>query len=239
MRELIRYFNITERDIIDAPVLPAECMTNEKAGSFIADRIKKAYAKVLAERTSDFLEGKWGVRKMILNRIRTNKERIIQEAAEGKYDAFMSIVVDGTQEEGKNGREPVTIRTEKRDCEESVYIERSVMPRVLWAGDILLRKAPVVWKLRPKKAEEYAALLDIPREELPDMLKMADNFALFFKNYEKILPNSLADQFVVLWHDPANMKPSIYLPPLGNVNICMARKMYKKLGTLRKQESEE
>ena len=61
------------------------------------------------------------------------------------------------------------------------------------------------------------------------MLKMADSFKAFFEKYEKILPNSLTDRYVVLWHDPANMKPGIYLPPLGNVNICMARKVYKKL----------
>lgn len=234
VQELIRYFNLTENDILDAPVLPAECMTKEEADKFIADRVKRAYLKALAERTADFLEGKWGVRKTVLDKISADRERIIQEAAEGKYDAFMSILVDGTQEENKYGRLS-TVRTTKKDCEESIYIRQNVKPRVLWAGDALSRKAPVVWQIRPKKAEEYAALLNIPKEELPDMLKMANNFTAFFEEYKQILPNSLADQFV-LWYDPDNRKPSIYLPPLGNVNICMTRKTYKKL---RKQEDKK
>ncbi len=228
MRELIRYFDVKEEDILNVPVLPAECMTDREADELIAERVKKAYAKVLAERVADFLEGKWEVRRMVLDKISADKERIIREAAEGKYDEFMSIVVDGTQEEGRDGRQS-TVRTVKQDYEESIYIERNTLPKVLWAGDALLRKAPVVWKIRPEKAEEYALLLDIPKEGLPDMLKMADSFKAFFEKYEKILPNSLTDRYVVLWHDPANMKPGIYLPPLGNVNICMARKVYKKL----------
>lgn len=228
MRELIRYFDVKEEDILNVPVLPAECMTDREADELIAERVKKAYAKVLAERVADFLEGKWEVRRMVLDKISADKERIIREAAEGKYDEFMSIVVDGTQEEGRDGRQS-TVRTVKQDYEESIYIERNTLPKVLWVGDALLRKAPVVWKIRPEKAEEYALLLDIPKEGLPDMLKMADSFKAFFEKYEKILPNSLTDRYVVLWHDPANMKPGIYLPPLGNVNICMARKVYKKL----------
>lgn len=240
MRELCHYFQIRREDILDVPILPSECGTPEVYEEMIGKNLKKAYSRVLAGKIADFLEGKWKVRGIILDRIAADKGRIIEEAAKGKYSSFMSIVVDGTPVTDKDGKpamrrknswsmetSPIIIRTTSEECRESIHIRRNAAPRVLWAGDIPSGKAPVVWKLRPRKAGEYSLLLDIPEKELPEILRLSDAISWFYKEYENVLPADIKSEYIYCGEE-SEKTHSVYLPPLGNVNICMTKRTYKK-----------
>lgn len=241
MQELCGYFGVCGEDILDAPVLPTGCDTQEAYEKMIGEKIKKAYSRVLAERIADFLESKWEARGVALDQIAKEQGRIIQEAAEGRYAPFMSVIVDGTPETDRNGKpvmvrkngwfselSPAIIHTVSEDCKESQHIKHNAAPKILWAGDIPSGKAPVVWKIRPKRAEEYALLLGISEKELPEILKLADAIHWFYEKYKDILPTNLTYEYV--YQDANNGKTrSIYLPPLANVNICMTKRTHRKM----------
>lgn len=248
MRELCHYFQIRREDILDAPILPSKCGTPEDYEDMIGKNLKKAYSRVLAGKIADFLEGKWKVRGMILDRIAADKGRIIKEAAEGKYSSFTSIVVNGTPVTDKDGMpamrrknswsmktSPIIIRTAPEDCIESPHIRRNTTPRILWTGDIPSGKAPVVWKIRPKKATEYAQMLNIPEKELPDLLKLSDAISWFYKEYKNALPADIRSEYVYCDEEGEKIH-SVYLPPLGDANICMTKRTYKKYTGKQKQE---
>lgn len=224
MQTLLKYFHITEQDILNAPVLPAKCGTRDEIAKHINEGIRKAYAKVLAEKIADFLEGKWNVREMVLNRIETNWDRIFKQAAVGKFNSFMYVVVDGTREEGKDGKVSGIIHTTMEDCRENRYVY-SWQPKIFWKGDTLSGKAPVVWKIRPIDTAGYAALLDMKEEELPDILKLSSALRWFYEKYKHELPDNLTNKYV--WEQSMENR-SIYFPQFADVNICMGKKIYNK-----------
>lgn len=154
--------------------------------------------------------------------------------------SFLSIDVDGDLETGVDGkpvmrakgpwsgeRVPAIIRTKPGDCTESPHIRRNTSPRVLWAGDATSGKAPVVWKLRPESVREYAQLLGMPEKDLPEAIKRADAIHWFYKEYKKQLSAELTNEFLYSSEEKRNY--SIYLLPLGNVNICMTKRTHKKM----------
>lgn len=247
MQELLEYFKVSREDIADVPVLPTGCGTREDCEKKIGEKVKKAYSRILAGRIADFLEGKWVVRRMILDRITADKGRIIEDAAEGRFASFMSVIVDGTQALDKNGNPamqkkyswstemvPVIIHTTSDECTESQRIRHNTEPKILWVGNIPSGKASVVWKLRPKRAEDYAQLLGMPEKELPDILRMSDAIDWFYKEYGGGLPTSLTNEYTCGDYE-GRESYSIYLPPLGNVNICMTKKTYKKYTAKQRQ----
>lgn len=240
MRELCHYFQICREDILDVPILPLECGTPEAYEEMIGKNLRKAYSRVLAGKIADFLDGKWGVRSMVLDRISMDKSRIVKEAVEGKYASFMSIVVDGTPVTDKDGKpamhrknswsmetSPIMVHTALEDCIESSLIRRNITPRILWTGDIPSGKAPVVWKIRPRKAAEYAQLLNIPEKELPEILRLSDALSWFYEEYKNSLPADIRSECTYCSKEGEKIH-SVYLPPLGDVNICMTKRIHKK-----------
>lgn len=222
MRELCTYFHVTKEDIASVPVLPVECGTPDAYENVIGEKVKKAYSRILAARIADFLEGKWEARGMVLDRIAEDKDQIIKEATEGRFASFLSIDVDGELE-----TDGAVIHTKLGDCTESPHIRRNALSSILWACDATSGKAPVVWKLRPESTREYAQLLGMPEKELPAVIKWADAIHWFYQEYKNQLPAELTNEF--LYSSEEKKDHSIYLPPLGNVNICMTKRTHKKM----------
>lgn len=247
LQELFSYFKISREKILAAPVLPVGCGTRNTNERWIEDRIKKAYRKVLADRIAEFLELKWEVRERILDWICKDRERIIAQAAEGIFDSFMSVAVDGTPELDNSGKPvmmrspkwpynevPAIIRTTSEDCEEQSDLREHIGPKILWAGPVPSGKAPVVWKIRPGKADEYARLFHMPEAELPDILKLSGGISRFYEEFKYDLPRDMVNEWVVRGDRSGRKKErSVYLPPLGDINICMTKRTYKNYMGLR------
>lgn len=252
LKKLFEYFKIGREEILTAPILPAGCGTRNASEGFIEDRVRKVYRKVLADRIARFLELKWEVRGRILDWIHEGQERIIAQAAEGMFDSFMSVVVDGTPETDKNGnpvmrkssrwpyrKMPAVIHTTSEDYEEEPDLRNRIGPKVLWVGPIPSGKAPVVWKIRPGKADEYGRLFHMPETELPDMLRLSGGISRFYEEYEHDLPRDMVNEWTARGYGSGSEKErSVYLPPLGDINICMTKRTYKKYIELRGKDHE-
>lgn len=246
MVSLFDFFAIGPEDILDASVLPVNCMTEDEVHASIRRRIRTSYLKALAEKVSGFLDCKWEIRKEIVRFILQNQETIIKQATNGIYDSFMEKVVDGTKELDKDGnpvmkstglyswceKKPSIIHTNRDDSREYSYGELKEHIRVIafWAGEKTASKPGVVWKIRPHMAADYAALLGMEKKELPEILRMADMFHYFYKKYSNSLPRDLTNEWISrgLDNDIAG-KRSIFLPEMADINICMGKKTMKKL----------
>lgn len=249
---LFQYFGITERDIASAPISPFRFSSREEDITYLDEHTRKAYLKVLAERIADLLGKEMEkCREETVLRIFQDRERIMNELVSGKLDAFSSVIVDGETVKDEDGN-PVVIKESRYPYRETVSITHTVrddgrgrtmqelmdrleMPAVFWLSDGVLHsgnKPPVLWKLQPRTAEQYSALLGIPEAELEPVLQLSGDLDQFYREYERTLPNALTNRYFINYH--TGEVRSVYLPHIGDVNICMTKRDYKRILKARK-----
>lgn len=233
MISLIELFDIKAEDIVDAPILPAKCMTEDELEKELEKKEKKAYIKVVAGRITELIGVHSNqVRRQMIDFMMQNEYVIVERAARGEFDAFTEIVIDGAPELDKNGepvmrrkntwsREatPSIIHTTKRDGERAPWeFLKRYDTQAVWISQKTSGKPPVVWKIRPKTKEDYSIFLGMSKEELPVLLGYLDELDWFCKTYENEVP-----QIYKNYGD----KPSIYPGRFAAINLCMTKRVYK------------
>lgn len=238
LRQLMRYFSVSSKDIVNLPLLPIQTLTEKILKERIQERIEKAYLKILADRIAEFLLPIEELHQELREFVEENADRVIQDAVLGKFEGFLYEKIEGAPVLNDKGEQVMTHRRKSRWSKEEVPLlehitsdeysdyrrkyRRSFDSVFLWAG-VEAQKPTVIWKIHPRSTKDYAVLLGKQKEELPEILRLYDDLISFEKNYEHILPSNITSHYL----GRGDEQRSIHVPPLCNVNICMTKRTLK------------
>lgn len=236
--DLLNELGINAGDVKDAPILPVKDGDRASYDKEMDARMKKAYVKLAAVRICDKMDARWEVREWLIRKIYENAGDIITQAGNGDLMEFMEVVVEGTPILDKDGKQktetmdrypygtrPAVQHTSPDDAREYLDQYHRFSNQVLWASDRTSGKPPVVWKIRPYKAEHYAALTGVPVEELHEILRLSG----LFKQFQDAHKNALRGEIMNEWtaRGYGEHKHSAYMPCMAPVNVCMTKKAHQ------------
>ena len=240
LRHLMRYFSVGSKDIVNLPLLPIQTLTEKVLKERLQERIEKAYLKILADKIAEFLMPIEELHQKLREFVEENADRIIQDAASGKFEGFLYDKIEGAPVLNDKGEQVMTHRRKSRWSSEEVPLlehitsdeypdyrrkyRRAFDSVFIWAG-VEAQKPTVIWKIHPRSTLDYAVLLGKKKEELPEILRLYDDLISFEKNYEHILPSNITSHYL----GRGDEQRSIHVPPLCNVNICMTKRTLKLL----------
>ena len=240
LRHLMRYFSVGSKDIVNLPLLPIQTLTEKVLKERLQERIEKAYLKILADKIAEFLMPIEELHQKLREFVEENADRIIQDAASGKFEGFLYDKIEGAPVLNDKGEQVMTHRRKSRWSSEEVPLlehitsdeypdyrrkyRRAFDSVFIWAG-VEAQKPTVIWKIHPRSTLDYAVLLGKQKEELPEILRLYDDLISFEKNYEHILPSNITSHYL----GRGDEQRSIHVPPLCNVNICMTKRTLKLL----------
>lgn len=237
--ELIRHFGITADYIENVPILP-ERPGNEKAMRGAADeRLRKAYIKAVTDSVADLMEGRWAARRWIVDKVLANLDDILEQAGSGDLMPFMSVHLDnipvmnpdGTPKMVKRAKYPwdevpAMSHTDIDDGREEVSRRYGTFTRLVrWITKPTSGRPPVVWKIEPKDAGQYALLAGCAVSDLPEILQMSGQMSKFYEDYHGAMPYGMDNKYTALGYGEG--RKSAYIPCFCRINICMTKKAYK------------
>lgn len=240
LQHLMCYFSVSSKDIIKLPLLPKQPLTKIVLKERLLERIEKGYLKILADRIANFLMPIEEIHQKLREVVEENAERVIQDALSGKFEGFLYEKIEGAPVLNDKGEQVMTHRRKSRWSKEEVpllehitsdeysdYRQKHQRPFdsvFLWTG-VMAQKPSVIWIIHPKSTKDYAVLLKMEKEELPEILRLYDDLISFEEKYEHILPNNITSHYL----GRGDEQRSIHVPPLCNVNICMTKRTLKLL----------
>ena len=231
------YFGISPKDLAGAPILPKDVGTEEEFVSYMDELVKKAYVKVICDRVAEVTAKRWEVRKWAVHRIMDRSHGIVQDALDGKFHGFQSVDVAGTPLFDKNGQPEKeysrkagksvqqTLSIEIGETREDVNLFKCLGHKILWASPETASKPAVVMKLRPETPGQYAALLGVQEDALPEMLRMSDRIGKLVEHFSVWIPNSMTNRWTACGYGDRET-PCIVVPCTAAVNICMNKKAW-------------
>lgn len=239
-RMLFDYFGVSPDDIKNVPILPEKPGAPDAMSKTARERLKKAYLKILGMKISGLMADRWDARRWILDHVIPNMDEVVRLAGDGDLMPFMSMVVDGTPVLRPDGTPKMTtkskypydpvpelVRTSPDDarplCTSSPY--KTFTKLVRWVSKPTSGRPPVVWKIRPAKAEDYAAMAGCGAEDLPKLLRLSGPMSAFYGKYKDAVPSDLSNQYACLRAESG--PPGIYIPCFCAVNVCMAKRELK------------
>lgn len=202
--QLLDEFHVTSHDLITY----GELILSGRAAEDIDwdERIRSAYIRILCDRIQAYLaseaDANWQVRQLMLD-----KDAVVRRILSGACNSFTRVIVHGRIDE-KGNRETTSVsdRTLHR-YQNHLYI--------LWHGQETRSNPPVLYQVRPVDAEDYAALLGIAPENLPDPLRLYTPLRRFWENHQHAMPRSLT------WRNTLQPKS------LLEINLCMSKTAHK------------
>lgn len=241
-RELLRYFDIKEADITEAPLGPDKDGNLMEIYKETDQYVKKAYLKALSEKISGLIRTeRKKTHAWMEHWILDNKGKIEENAASGKYKGFLECVMDknpvynpdGTPKMAKQESYPYeeiqqTENTHKEDAFPPQYARHANICAWYMGGPVV-GKPPVVWKIRPSSTEDYETLAGLPREKLPELLRLCTPIRNFLKQYGNMLPcsHTTGNRYNNNSLDYAG--PITNPPDFGRINICMRKATWKQV----------
>ena len=238
-RYLMEYFQISSKHIKGVPILPEKSCSPENMLTESDARLRKAYLKILTEKITDLNDTRWDVRRWTVERIRANAGSIIDMAGKGDLMSCMEITIDGTPILNPDGTPkmiqrrrppwdniPDTIKTSQDDAREnSGSLFKTFSQMVIWASDHTSGRPPVVWRIRPKTAEDYAAMTGVDIEKLPELLRLSGPLTKFHDDHKNTLPSGMINKYTALGY--GTEKRSAFIPCFAPLNICMNKKTFR------------
>lgn len=239
--ELTDYFGITVKNLAGLPLLPVGAGDTDSYDGIMDDHVKKAYIRLVAERAADLFEGRWEVRRWLVNTIWKNADSIIEQAGNGDLMSFTTLIIEGWPVLDENGCQKMTTQqrypyAKKPDTQHvdpsyaRMYrsdIYKNMSHMVLWAGEPTSGTPGVVMRLRPYSAEHYAALTGVDEKDLPDILRISGPMTKFRNAYKDVLRGDIMNQWT--FNGYGDRKPSACIQCMAPVNICMGKKTLQKM----------
>lgn len=241
MVSLIRHFGIVPTDIKNIPILPNHNGSRDAFDRETDKRLRLSYIRIMAEKIADLMQEQWGVRTWCIEKIAQNCDEIIKNAGNGYMHGCMRIIIEGAPVLDKNGnpvmkqrdRKPwdevaETVRINPEDAMERRNLNENFCHSVLWAGVPTAGKPPVVWKLHPTDAEDYATIFSMDEKELPEILRMSGPISKFYDTYKAELPMNITNAHLHLAKGYGSQtQKSCFIPCFAPINICMSKKTYR------------
>lgn len=204
MKRLVQEFNVTAKDLSDKGdvILSARALE----ASDLDERLRMAALRILCERARTYMNNVTDAEAQIHSRLRDEHD-VIDRIMSGACKGFTTLTVAGVPDEkGVIGR--ITVDD----------IRRTHDTHTIWYGPETRSNPPVLYQVRPKTAEDYAAILGLPIEKLKDPLRLYTELQDFWSSYQHVMPRSIS------YHRLLDPKPL-----LRQLNLCMSKTSYKKL----------
>lgn len=201
MLTLIRHFGITQDMLDDVPIFLYQSGDDNALNKAAEKMVRQAYIKLLADRINDYLAGAYVIHSEIVDFIFKNDiGKIAQAAAEGVFDAFSKIVIDGALVLDKDGNPvmgqnpkaarwrpeipekiPQKMHTSADDCRDynSDYLKRYTFAKAFWVGQPSASKPPVIVKIRPRTSDDYKTMYHVVGMDMPDFFDLLDEIMQF------------------------------------------------------------
>ena len=233
IQKLIRYFGITPKALVDIPLLPAKYVPRQKIDNCIEGNVRKAYLKLLAEYTAELMRPIWDLRKELLSCVEQGEVGLIERVCKGKVNHIELVegapVTDDIRRAlkevdtyyGRSSSPVIHISSDLYRSIETWQMQKSFRAKPIWIGK-KAKKPSVIWMVHPRSAAEYAALLNVEIEKLPDILKLSEEIIYLNKAYGNSLPDSLTGY-------PQADRATIYMPALCDIHFLMTKNVRKQL----------
>lgn len=203
MKTLVRELRVTSDDLVAVGerILSAPALEDVNINA----RLRKAALRIVCERAQAYMAERTDATWQIAERIADNGA-VVSRVLSGACKAFTTLTVAGVPDaKGVVGR--ITID--------------DVRPRgglqVVWSGTKTSSNPPVLYEIRPKTAEDYAAILGLPVNALAKPLRLYTELQALWSKYQHGMPR------------PMSYHRMLEPPDLLRLNVCMSKTEYKRL----------
>lgn len=203
LKRLVQAFDITPADLAKYEKLITMGPATHKLD--VDQRLRRTAFRLVCEHAEDALSN-LGAAKTQIHMLLADQEAAIRRILSGDCDAFTEIIVSG-----ENGA-----KTSVTDTYRTPHL------RVFWYGPAVKSAPPVLYRIRPKTSEDYAALLGVPVQDLKRPLDIYTELQQLWGNHQA---SGLSMPRRMSWD--RTLMPS----NLCNINLCMGRKAYKQIRT--------
>lgn len=203
MKRLVAEFKVTPFDLAEKGELILFGRATENLD--LDSRFRMTALRLVCERARDRLSNvanaNWQIKEIL-----QDQYAVIERILSGACSAFTEIVVKGAKD--------------SQGVVRSTYLE-DARPRhwltVFWYSSPTSSAPPVVYKVRPTNAEDYAALLGVSVDELVSPLHLYTDLNALWTNYQHSMPRSMSYN--------RTLEPK----RLMSLNLCMTRTEYKQI----------
>lgn len=214
--KMMQIMNISEKDIVDAPVLPTqEKLKQAEFEEKLIENIKKAYQAVIRKRLKayrDILEETHEFYQMERNAFSSRKTILLERLTEGKFINYSSETIDKqigstcryqNEYKGHIGPNRYGLTTSTFVLSPEGYLDES-------------KKYPICIEVRPFTKKEIMDFYGWEDDSsLPFLIKYRDEIVAYYGSKKCLSPISNRDE-----------TPGIL--PISGMNVCMGKKFYNK-----------
>lgn len=228
-RYLIKRFGLTKKDIEDAPIAPVHnaIFSENLFEELCWTNTKEAYLYALAKKIAEFVEENvWDVRRKVLDLTdQMDLRALASRAVTGKL-SFADVIVDKV-----NGE---TSMHDMSSASAGIQILKECMYQYCrWVDDSVSqsRKPPVLIRILPDNAGQYAELYGWSEDEIPELIKELGHLDEFRKEHEsKIRRYDYAYRYDSTRYRVGNSaEPSFIVPRLMQIRLGLGKKLYNEM----------